>query len=355
MLCPVCGKDLCLEIIPKTGEFHYDCPHCFSSLFFKDGECEVLTEGEIPSIGGEGDSPPEETAGRNERKAAPEAGETQETDSSPGTARGAGDKVSLEEQQEVSSPKENRETAVSREDSPQPEGLDKESGGQPSSVEAGETQEADSSPGTARGAGDETSLAGQQESSPKESAGQQVEVGGTNSPSETTPPAGDETSLEEQQPPEAENGSVEKTEPPVLEEEEEDFVSAEDSDKEAAGEESAEKESVESDSTEGKEEDFSDLEEFGATSAPPGKGPFYYTLMISGIDSPDLRKQVEETFEDEALKLSPEMSSIQDGSLKINKISPIQTHVIVKTLMGLPLEISWAQSLVVDEPDEKEE
>ena len=103
-------------------------------------------------------------------------------------------------------------------------------------------------------------------------------------------------------------------------------------------------------------EDFSDVEKFGNTPAPTGKGAFYYDVTINEIDSEDLRNQVEEVLEDEALKLSPKqfLFSAQEGSLVIKKISPVQAHVIVKSLLGLSLKISWEQHLIADAEPESE-
>ncbi|MCY4512431.1 MAG: hypothetical protein OXB86_01935 [Bdellovibrionales bacterium] len=108
-------------------------------------------------------------------------------------------------------------------------------------------------------------------------------------------------------------------------------------------------------------EDFSDVEQFGNTPAPSGKGAFYYDVIVSDIDSPALREQVEDILEDEALKLEPDQVhfSKPEGRLVINKISPVQTHVIVKSLLGLSLTISWNQHLIADtkleEPQTKSE
>lgn len=49
MNCPFCKHSL---NIPKASlseeEFHYDCPHCSSSLLFEKEECQILSEGILP-------------------------------------------------------------------------------------------------------------------------------------------------------------------------------------------------------------------------------------------------------------------------------------------------------------------
>ena len=97
-------------------------------------------------------------------------------------------------------------------------------------------------------------------------------------------------------------------------------------------------------------EDFADVKQFGNTPAPSDKGAFYYDVTVNDIDSADLRDQVEEVLEDEALKLTPDQVyfSKSDARLVINKISPVQAHIIVKSLLGLSLTISWDQHLIAD-------
>ena len=57
--------------------------------------------------------------------------------------------------------------------------------------------------------------------------------------------------------------------------------------------------------------------------------------------------------DDERLNITPEEKdlSIKEGVLTITKISPVKAHIIVKSLMGLPMEISWRQHLVMDKDE----
>ena len=166
-----------------------------------------------------------------------------------------------------------------------------------------------------------------------------------------------------------EDSAPEVTEVPILEETEEDTTeSSSEEDEPTPSEESSasfefsEEESsesgplvqpateVEDENIASEGEDFSDVEQFGNTPAPSDKGAFYYDVTVSDIDSPDLREKVDEVLEDEALKLEPNQVHLSKpkGRLIINKISPVQAHVIVKSLLGLSLTISWNQHLIAD-------
>ena len=99
-----------------------------------------------------------------------------------------------------------------------------------------------------------------------------------------------------------------------------------------------------------KKEDFSEVAEFANSQNPDKQGPYLYDLILSEINSQDLRQQVLTVLEDESLKLAEkeENSSlkdkIKDGKMVIKKISPVQAYVIVTSLMGLPLDIFWKQT-----------
>ena len=77
---------------------------------------------------------------------------------------------------------------------------------------------------------------------------------------------------------------------------------------------------------------------------------FFYSLSIENIHSVDLKKEVELALEDENLKLTTEgrSLSIKDGRLYLKHLSPVKTHIIVRSLIGLPLKISWEQYLLSD-------
>lgn len=286
MNCPVCQRDLNLpETIKESMELHYDCPGCFSSLFVKGGQCEVLSAG---------------------------------SDS---------DKMQTEKLSAKDTPQET-ETPVD-------------------SIE--ELQETDPT-----GISPESNLQEESASAPPEKGALEQE----GLPEITEVPVLEET---EEDPPKSPVASPEEGSPfPTTEEPSEPF---EFSEEEALEEEPLVQPAaqVEDENIPQGGEDFSDVEQFGNTPAPSGKGAFYYDVTVNNIDSANLREQVEEVLEDQALKLTPDQVhfSKQDGRLVINKISPVQAHVIVKSLLGLSLTISWNQHLIadtqLDEPQVKSE
>ena len=103
------------------------------------------------------------------------------------------------------------------------------------------------------------------------------------------------------------------------------------------------------------EEDFSDVAEFAKNQEKNTKGLYLYDLTLSQINSHDLKEEVLAVLEDSFLNLSIEDNSfnLQDvankGHIKIPKISPVQTYIIVHSLKGLPLDIQWEQYHIADE------
>ena len=102
-----------------------------------------------------------------------------------------------------------------------------------------------------------------------------------------------------------------------------------------------------------KPEDFSDVEKFGNISGNTHQGPFYYTLLIEEINSKEVRQHLENVLSDEGLNLSS--PQIKDGTLRLPRLTPAATHVIVKALLGWSVKISWEQELVVDHVEEESE
>ena len=97
-------------------------------------------------------------------------------------------------------------------------------------------------------------------------------------------------------------------------------------------------------------EDTSQLVDFASDSKARDEGLFFYDLRISEIDSNNLKEEIETILQDENLKLNFEEqdTTINEGILQLKKISPIKVHIIVKSLIGLPLRITWKQHLTTD-------
>ena len=114
-------------------------------------------------------------------------------------------------------------------------------------------------------------------------------------------------------------------------------------------------ETISSPDSQQKQEDFSDVAEFARKQEEDTKGIYLYDLTLSEINSQRLKEEVLAVLEDSYLNLPQEEESlnlkdiIDKGQIKIPRISPIQTYIIVSSLMGLPLNIHWEQHHIADE------
>lgn len=92
---------------------------------------------------------------------------------------------------------------------------------------------------------------------------------------------------------------------------------------------------------------FDDIAAFGNSEISQGaSGNFLYDILISGVDSEDLRIAVREAFTDKRFGWDTNdiIKKMRGGSVKIEKVNAIKAAIIVSRLKGYPLEISWAQN-----------
>lgn len=274
MNCPVCKANLEFPVA-DLDEVYYDCSACNSSLLFKNGECEILSEGQA--------------------KASSTQNQKEDT--------GQSSQDLLEE--EKPSPSEETSEEIVEEENP---------------VETKEDLQTSD-----------------------EEFSEITEVPELTSPEEKL----DEIFEQEEEP-------ISTTAPETAEEEVLDQT-FEESEQAEAQEEPVENQKLSqtADSEESKE-DFSDVAQFGNSQNQDEQGPFLYDLILSEINSQDVREEVLNVLEDEALNLPVGEedqfieNSIKDGKIIIEKISPVQTYVIVTSLMGLALDISWKQHHIAD-------
>ena len=310
MKCPICKTDLEFSA-QNLEEVYYDCSNCGSSLFFKDGECEVLSEGQIKA-----EAPLEEAEEPEEARAAENPPQTPQD--SEQEAPGNPPQTPQDSEQEAppaSLPPE--ESATREESAPSAES---------ENLPEGELEDF----------------------VPEESTG----VPELNQPEEDfaeTPK--DSPDFAESSPSERE---AEKPEDFQFEEEAESLP--EEPAKEPAEklpEEPAEGALSQTRAGASKKEDFSEVAEFGMAQGQNKQGPFIYDLALSQINSQDLREKVLELAENEALGLHFEEGEqpIKEGQITFSKISPVQAHIILLSLMGLPLRIDWKQRHIADSPD----
>ena len=327
MNCPFCEQTLKIpEESLASGEFHYDCPFCNSSLLFEKGECQVLVEGALPEV-----------------PAVPEKAPASET---PPT-------VSETILQESGQKKEMPEAAL-----PEPPDLQDEAGLSKSEEilqEASNVKEAERPAGEleASATEKEAPLPPPSQVVTKEKSVSLEDIPLEDSTTEETVP------VEEDLADEAPTDEIQREEA-LLEDEEENtaggvpFVDKKNLSEEIAGfnEDSAPTEPISENSNRNKKpEDFSDIERFGNISGHAHKGPFYYNLIIEEINSKQSRQHLEDVLSDEGLTLPP--IEIKDGALKLLRISPAACHVIVKSLLGWPFQISWEQELVADQREDQ--
>ena len=101
---------------------------------------------------------------------------------------------------------------------------------------------------------------------------------------------------------------------------------------------------------------FSDVEQYGNASPPLSKGPWFYDLLINGIDSIPIEKQILFILEDPRFKWDAQsiLSTAQNGSVLIKKLNPVKAACLVQALMSLPVQLKWKQYMAVHaEPAEE--
>ena len=331
MNCPFCEQALKIpEESLSSGEFHYDCPFCNSSLLFEKGSCQVLVEGALPEI----PLAPKEISTDSTGPA------LQET-----TQKGKVPEVPIEE-------------ATIKSSVPEPSDSQDEGG----LLQPEESLEDSHKPDQARvtqSAGESKILETETEADLPQQASQVVTKEDAASleqaPPEDSHYRRDCAPLEEVTD-EAPTDEIQKE--PVDEEENTaggvPFVDEESLPEESAGlnKDSASTESLSDNSnTDNKPEDFSDIEKFGNISGHAHKGPFYYNLTIEEINSKQSREHLQDVLSDEGLTFPP--VEIKDGTLKLLRLTPAACHVIVKSLLGWPFKISWEQELVADQTEDQ--
>ena len=350
MKCPVCKTLIELPSI-NSEEFYYDCSVCDSALLFKKGECEILSEGQIKTSSG---SPEAENKSLEEKESPTAEAENNALEEKQSPAAEPENK-SLEEKESPATEPENN--ALEEKESPatEPENnaLEEES---PANEAEGLSaiQDPPSSPET--------------EDSPKEDLEEDfvpdetTEVPELTFPGEISEEEIPENKILEEKIPEnlsetekkeSTPSSPLKTEEPLEEDQSdkgEDFPFEEDNLSKKSEPSEEEAGLIEPPSEKEQKEDFAEVAKFGNTQDLDREGPFLYDLILTAINSQNVREKVLSVLEDEHLNLSLQEKPplIKDGKITIPKISPVKAYVIITSLMGLPLEISWTQHHIAD-------
>ena len=293
MQCPVCKINLDFEV-PHLEEVYYDCSHCQSSLLFKNGQCEILSEGQPAKE--------EETILNEEPDSL-----IKEQD--------------LSEQLEESSLKEQSEE-VKEELVEFPLQEQSEKAQERPAESSLQEQETENQVLEEEFIPEETTQVPELPQE-EESEGQQLQNVET-----------------KQQTPE--NLGTDAVRPEETEGSQEVSVGTE-------VQTSKKQTSIDS-----SKEDFREVAQFANTQSVDKQGAYLYDLILSEINSQPVREKVLSILEDEFLKLSlderwPELKdSIKNGKVTISKISPVKAYVIITSLMGWPLNITWKQNHIAD-------
>lgn len=93
------------------------------------------------------------------------------------------------------------------------------------------------------------------------------------------------------------------------------------------------------------------VEAFGNSSASDGRdGTFTFDVIISGVDSIKIKKDLRDSFSDKRFMWNPEelIKNIKNGELRIRGLTAIKASVLIHRLKELPLEIRWEQFLIAE-------
>lgn len=92
--------------------------------------------------------------------------------------------------------------------------------------------------------------------------------------------------------------------------------------------------------------DLSDIAQFGNSHASSTReGSLRYTIMVSGIDTSDVREMFREAITDRKMVWDTDeiLRSIKNGEVKLANISPAKAFIVVARLKNLPVQVRWEQ------------
>lgn len=95
--------------------------------------------------------------------------------------------------------------------------------------------------------------------------------------------------------------------------------------------------------------DLSDLSQFANSSDSGGReGPLRYNLVLSGIDTSDVREAFREAITDRKFLWDTEqiLRSIRHGEVRILNVAPGKAHMLISRLRNLPVKITWEQHAI---------
>lgn len=92
--------------------------------------------------------------------------------------------------------------------------------------------------------------------------------------------------------------------------------------------------------------DLSDIARFGNSDASSSRdGSLRYNLVISGIDTADVREAFREAITDRKLvwDIDQILRSMKNGEVKIANVPPPKAYILISRLRNLPVNVRWEQ------------
>jgi hypothetical protein len=82
-------------------------------------------------------------------------------------------------------------------------------------------------------------------------------------------------------------------------------------------------------------------------------GLLLFRLLISGIDSKEIKESIREAIEDSRFAWDPPkiMASISKGTLVIERLSPVKAAILINRIKRLPIAIRWEQYAITQMDD----
>lgn len=96
----------------------------------------------------------------------------------------------------------------------------------------------------------------------------------------------------------------------------------------------------------GSAEDPLSLKEFANSEISAGKtGPLLFRILISGIDTKEIRQSIREALQDQRFAWDAEAiyAQISRGDLVIENVPPVKASIFVSRVKRLPVKIRWEQ------------
>lgn len=77
-------------------------------------------------------------------------------------------------------------------------------------------------------------------------------------------------------------------------------------------------------------------------------GPLLFRILISGIDSKEIRDSIREAIEDSRFAWDPAavLAKMSKGSLTIENLSPVKAMILIGRLKRLPIQLKWEQNAI---------